>query len=183
MKPEEQEGARQRFLEDIEVMERDAREAGFDIDATAAMPVPPAVPKPPVTMRDLEDTMADKNARPPALLWEPLDAHSYKAQLAGEAPVRVALSGDVFDEHRDSHTLFSYGGPLFERVMAAALESGVETRGPGVCWVEASGGKPAVVVNTLDGMRRPHTLSELRACLRTAGAPVKVPEAGWVKVL
>jgi len=45
-----------------------------------------AVPKPPVTMRDLEDAMADNNARPPALVWEPLDAHSYKAQCVVTLP-------------------------------------------------------------------------------------------------
>jgi hypothetical protein len=43
--------------------------------------------------------------------------------------------------------------------------------GPGVCWLDNSGPQPAIVINTLDGLKRPETLSHLRAYLHRVAEP------------
>jgi hypothetical protein len=94
--------------------------------------------------------------------------------------VRVAVSGEVFDDHTDSHTLFSYGGAFFERVMAESQGNVESADGPGVCWKDAGG---AIAVQTVEGVGRPETLGELRACLRKIGEPAEAPEAGLRRIV
>jgi len=183
MRPEDQEDARHRFLEEIGQIEREARDAGFDIDAAAEMLEPPRKPKPSVTLEQIEHMMQDAKARLPQLSWDTLDAHTYQALLPGmQQAVRVAVSGEIFDDHADSHTLFSYGGAFFERTLADSLGNTDPQPGPGICWLDKKGRYPAIVVNTLDGLKRAETLSDLRAALRRAAEPVDAPEPDLVRI-
>jgi hypothetical protein len=183
MRPEDQEEARQQFLEEIGQIERESMDAGFDIDAAARMLEPPPMPKPPVTLEQLEHMMQDANARLPQLSWDSLDAHTYHASLPGmKQPVRVAVSGEVFDDHTDSHTLFSYGGAFFDRTLGDSLGNAGPQPGPGVCWLENKGPHPAIVINTIDGLRRPESLSDLRSCIRRVAEPADAPEADFFRI-
>ncbi|GEM_PF-6417387 len=122
--------------------------------------------------------------RLPQLSWDTLAAHTYQALLPGmKEPLRVAVSGDVFDDHSDSHTLFSYGGAFLNRTLADSLGNTDPQPGPGVCWLDSRGSCPAIVINTTDGLKRPETLSDLRACLRRVAEPMDAPEAELDRVV
>jgi len=116
-------------------------------------------------------------------VWDSLDAHTYRASLPGmREPVRAAVSGEVFEDHPDSHTLFSYGGAFFDRTLAESRGNRESQPGPGVCWLDERGTQPAIVIRTLDGAVRPQSLSELRACMRRVAAPGGSPEVGLTRI-
>ncbi len=178
-KKENREAARQRLLAEVDRMARAANEIPLDIDEVAQEALEmPALPEPPLTMNDINKALNRLDVRPAEMAWRPLDAGSYAAQLPGmPEEVRVTTSGEVFDDHDESHIFLSPGGGIFDRIVDEMSRSNGEAAGEsGHVWlVRYQGSLPAwgVIVFTLEGAKEVGNLSELVEALERLGEPGK----------
>jgi hypothetical protein len=95
--------------------------------------------------------------------------------------IRLTTSASVFEESCESHQLFSPGGQLFEELSSSADASLAAEAQPGICWLirDEQEAPVALVVNTLNGLRRINTLDELVSALSSIGAPNLFPYTEW----
>ena len=173
------EAARQRFLAEIEQQVRDAEQSGLDIDSTVDEALDlPALPEPPLTLRDIDCAVNIERARPPEVEWKPLDPGAYSIRAPGAEPIRVTTDAEVFDFSADNHQLFSTGGEAFDLFLNTAdPEPAV---GPGVAWVVKSpDGSLDFVVATRFGPQRVNTFAELMAAVDAVDAPTDFPLTDW----
>jgi hypothetical protein len=182
-KKENREAARQRLLAEVDKMAREANEVPFDIDEVAEEALEmPKLPEPSLTMADIDKAFNRPDVRPAEMVWRLLDHGSYAAQLPGMAEeVRATTSGEVFDDHGESHLFLSPGGGLFDRIVDDMTrtngESCAET---GHVWlVSRQETRPAceVVVFSTGGPKVVKTLGELLEGLQHLGEAGR-PEAG-----
>lgn len=172
---ENREAARQRLLADVDRMADEVDGAAFDIDEVAQEALEmPRLPEPPLTLNELDHVFNRPDVRPAEMAWRPLDAGSYAAGLPGlPDEIRVTTSGDVFDDHGESHVFLSPGGGLFDRLVAEmARPAGEAHAGKGHVWLVPQQGSASaceVVVFTTEGPKVVRTLGELMDSLQHLG--------------
>ena len=174
----DKEEARHRLMNELEDLEREANEPGFDIDASAAASVEaPKLPEAALTANDIDRLVNHKELLPPTVAWRPLDAGSYGVLLPGMATeVRATTSGEVFSYCSDSQVLFSPGGGLFEDVLNLAAPVSVDYGRGGVCWLVKDNGKTKLLVATHHGIRSIGSYQELEQALEEVTFPQELGE-------
>jgi superfamily II DNA or RNA helicase len=177
------EASRHRFLADVDNMVRESEAAPFDIDAVAVEPmVAPEFPPPALTLDDIEEAMKQDDARPSAMEWRPLDFRSYAAALPGTPERRVTTSGQVFDDHVESHEFFSPGGRLFDGIAREEATLELSEATTGVCWRVRTEGERQYrfVVMTSTGAQEIKSLKGLLQVVRLLGPPSEPPRDQWL---
>lgn len=176
-RPEHKKAGRERLLADVAHLITEAGSASFDIDEVAAEALEaPALPPAALTLDDIEGIMGRSELRPPEVEWAPLDPGSFALRLPGMAQkVRMTTRAEVFDDHFESHDLFSPGAHLFERIAAGDLGPSqplagtvgsywlIEPTEPGKAWL--------VIVRTSTGERSISTVAELADSLEASPSP------------
>ena len=192
-KKENRDAARQRLLAEVDKLTREAQEeASFDIDEVAQEALEmPSLPEPSLTMIDIDKAFNRSDVRPAEMTWRSLDTGSYAAQLPGmTGDVRVTTSGEVFDDHCESHVFLSPGGGIFDKIVEdmtrASEQSAAEI---GHVWLV--GGRSErqtekVVVFTIEGPTVVRSFGERMDGLQRlgeAGRPNAEAQQGTIKVL
>ena len=179
-RPERREEAKRRLLADIDRGARESEDSAFDIDfgAEEALDLP-ELPKPAMTLEQIEEAMRQDEVPPPGMSWKPLDPGSFAAELPGmPESIRVATRAQVFDDHVDSHAFFSPGGEVFDQVQdSVGKEVELSDSREGLCWLVSPNGHDSkrLVILTNDGPRECSSLAELLESLESAGPPGELP--------
>ena len=165
--------ARERLMADIEGLEQEASNGGFDIDVASPDTIDsPRLSPAPLSLADLSALAQRKELLPPVLSWRSLDADSYAASLPGmEAEIRTTTDGAVFADCSDSQVLFSPGGELFEDVADLAAPAAEDRSQSGVCWLVKKQGEPNFLLATRTGLQSIASFPQLMEMLESVSAP------------
>jgi SNF2 family DNA or RNA helicase len=119
--------SRQEAVHHIHGMVDEAEASAFDIDEVSEADLTsPEFPKPPLTMRDIEDMLQTRELLPPGVECEELDRATYSLRCPGERnATRITVSTDLFEDHFEGHQLFIYDSPAFRRVLSLAEVGGI----------------------------------------------------------
>jgi hypothetical protein len=178
VKASDREEARQKLMNDIEDIEREANAPGFDIDTSAAEGIEaPSLPPAALTLDDIDELIQRNELLPAALSWRPLDPRSYAAALPGmEAEIRATTSSDVFDDCSDSQVLFSPGGELFGAVADLAAPDTKDRERIGICWIAKQIGQGDFFLATCAGLCIIDSFKELLCAMEDVTAPQEITQ-------
>jgi hypothetical protein len=131
-----------------------------------------------LSFQDIDETMKREDARPSAMEWRPLDLRSYAAALPGTPERRVTTSGQVFDDHVESHEFFSPGGRLFDGIAREEATLELSEATTGVCWRVRTEGEQQYrfVVMAPTGHQEIKSLKDLLQVVKLLGPPREPPE-------
>ncbi len=174
----DKEEARQKLVSELEDLEREANEPGFDIDASGIDGEDnPKLPAPAVALSDLDRLCRQRIYFPRVLRCGLFDARSYGILLPGmKNELRVTTSGEVFSYCSDSQLLFSPGNYLFDEIANLAARQSEDQSRFCVCWLAKETDAAQFVCATHSGIREVSTFSELESAIAQVGSPVELPE-------
>ncbi len=182
--PARRDAGQARCTADIEQMVEESERVAFDIDDVVEEAAEmPDLPEPALTLEQIDTSLNRPDIRPPEIDWKKLDYRSYSLQLPGMSEsIRATTSGDVFEDHFESHEFLSPGGHLFADLEKGQVSQEVQSdSAKGHFWIiESSGGRSCeFIAMTRNGPRRIETLNDLVASLENLGPPDRPDPSQW----